>query len=212
MGETTAAATIGVGVIEGLNPAGAGLGLDILGMMIVARPVAAEDEAVEVECTGGGLMSFKAFVPSVGLEGGDIGSREDEDEKPTSPRLGDAHERTRREKPRIDWLCNMLRRECRVGVRNRLVLGVNVVVRVQGARTPAPTSLPKRLAGWHQCPMLAPSTTLTRHDHKLPKNTVYDTGNHVPRRDIWRTSRSSMLCCCGCCRRVQVQRSAQHAR
>ena len=136
-------------------------------------------------------MSFKAFVPSVGLEGGDIGSREDEDEKPTSPRLGDAHERTRREKPRIDWLCNMLRRECRVGVRNRLVLGVNVVVRVQGARTPAPTSLPKRLAGWHQCPMLAPSTTLARHDHKLPEHKVYNAGNHVPRRDMRRTSRGS---------------------
>ena len=71
------------------------------------------------------------------------------------------------------------------------MLGVNVVVRVQGARTPAPTSLPKRLAGWHQCPMLAPSTTLARHDHKLPWHKVYDAGNHVPRRDMRRTSRGS---------------------
>ena len=56
------------------------------------------------------LKEKSGFVPREGVEGGDVESNEVEDESTSAPRVGEVQDKTRRDKPRRDWLCNMARK------------------------------------------------------------------------------------------------------
>ena len=82
--------------------------------------------------TSGGLVScvfIPGLEPSRGLAGGEVASSELEGWS-WAPRVGEAQDRTRREKPRSDWLWSILLRD--VAVR----AWVSVCVAVAGVNGP----------------------------------------------------------------------------